>query len=129
MTAPFQVSRRPGHAVSSHLTGEDVQQLRALLVSERDVQSSKLVEHESTVARLTQSNADGDSGVDRELAVLHAARVREAIQEIDHSLARVDDCTYGTCEACGRPIPFERLQAVPQARSCVACPRLGGSLR
>ena len=129
MTAPSQVPHRPGDAVSSHLTAEGVQQLRAVLVRERDVHSSRLAEHEGTVARLTQGPADDDPGVERELALLHAARAREAVQEIEHALARVEDGTYGTCEACGRPIPFERLEAVPQARSCVACPRLAGSLR
>jgi DnaK suppressor protein len=129
MTASFQVSRRVGHAGSSHLTAEGLQRLRAILVRERDVQSGRLAEHESTVARLSQGAADDDPGVERDLAVLHAARAREAIQEIDHALARVEDSTYGTCEACGSPIPFERLEAVPQARSCVACPRLAGSLR
>ena len=129
MTASSQVSRRAGRAVSSHLTAEGIQQLRAVLVRERDVQSGRLADHESTAARLSQGAADDDPGVERDLAVLHAARVREAIQEIDDALARVEDGTYGRCEACARPIPFERLEAVPQARSCVACPRLAGSLR
>lgn len=28
-----------------------------------------------------------------------------------------------TCEACGRPIPAERLEALPNARLCTACQR------
>ena len=51
-----------------------------------------------------------------------AARAREAIEDIEHALDRLRDGTYGTCEACGAPLPFERLEAIPQARLCVACP-------
>ena len=31
---------------------------------------------------------------------------------------------YGLCEGCGRPIPDARLQARPEARSCVPCAAL-----
>jgi DnaK suppressor protein len=29
--------------------------------------------------------------------------------------------TYGVCEACGRQIPTERLQARPEATMCLEC--------
>ena len=44
----------------------------------------------------------------------HVADVRAA-------LARVAEGRYGTCERCGRPIPAERLEARPTARTCVGC--------
>ena len=31
------------------------------------------------------------------------------------------DGSYGTCEACGGPIPAARLEARPTARTCVGC--------
>ncbi len=37
--------------------------------------------------------------------------------EIDAALARIEDGTYGTCEIDGTPIEFERLQALPWART------------
>ena len=40
---------------------------------------------------------------------------------LDLALAEVDAGTYGACEACGRPIPGERLAAHPTTRRCVAC--------
>ncbi len=43
---------------------------------------------------------------------------------IDEALARLDAGTYGTCVRCGRPIPAERLQALPWAARCVDCQRL-----
>nr|WP_231134935.1 TraR/DksA C4-type zinc finger protein [Motilibacter deserti] len=29
--------------------------------------------------------------------------------------------TYGRCEVCGEPIPAERLEVRPSARTCVRC--------
>ena len=50
-----------------------------------------------------------------------ARQARERLVEIDAALARVADGTYGTCEACGRAIPAERMEARPTARTCVGC--------
>jgi RNA polymerase-binding transcription factor DksA len=52
-------------------------------------------------------------------ALLMAARRRLA--DLDEVLRRFDEGSYGTCEACGRPIPAERLAARPSARTCVGC--------
>jgi len=40
----------------------------------------------------------------------------ELLEEVDHALTRLDEGTYGLSEASGRPIPYERLRAVPWAR-------------
>ena len=37
------------------------------------------------------------------------------------ALRRVRDGTYGTCVDCRSPIPYERLAAIPEARSCIRC--------
>jgi YteA family regulatory protein len=41
------------------------------------------------------------------------------LREIDEALERMNQDRYGTCSACGREIPFERLEAVPTALYCV----------
>lgn len=43
------------------------------------------------------------------------------LEDVDAALARIADGTYGTCEVCGRPIPVERLEVRPTARTCVGC--------
>jgi RNA polymerase-binding transcription factor DksA len=52
---------------------------------------------------------------------ISATRAREAIEDIDSALARMDSGAYGVCETCGVPLPYERLEAIPYARLCVAC--------
>lgn len=43
---------------------------------------------------------------------------------IDEALARLDAGTFGTCVRCGRPIPAERLEALPWAPRCIDCQRI-----
>lgn len=48
-----------------------------------------------------------------------AESVQAELEEVDAALRRVEDGTYGRCEACGRPIGDERLEALPAARLCL----------
>lgn len=41
------------------------------------------------------------------------------LEEIEAALRRIDEGTYGMCGVCGRPIPEERLEAVPYATLCI----------
>jgi len=46
-------------------------------------------------------------------------QVRDELDDVDAALRRLDDGTYGLCEACGQPIGEERLAALPAARYCI----------
>ena len=37
------------------------------------------------------------------------------------ALERIEEGTYGRCSVCGEPIPFERLECVPDTTRCVTC--------
>lgn len=41
------------------------------------------------------------------------------LDDLARALEKLDSGTYGTCEVCGKPIPDERLEALPGARYCV----------
>ena len=43
------------------------------------------------------------------------------LDEVELALTRLDDGTYGRCEACGAPIDDERLAELPIVRSCGRC--------
>ena len=43
------------------------------------------------------------------------------LEAVEAALERVAAGSYGTCTVCGRPIPPERLEVRPTARTCVAC--------
>jgi DnaK suppressor protein len=69
-----------------------------------------------------QDNHLGDIATatfDREMASTLEDNSTHVLNEIDAALARIEDGTYGTCQACGRPIDGERLEALPWATLCI----------
>jgi DnaK suppressor protein len=43
------------------------------------------------------------------------------LTQIEASLERIEEGTYGQCEECGMKIPKSRLNAIPYAILCVRC--------
>jgi len=41
------------------------------------------------------------------------------LADVESALAKLDEGTYGTCEACGSPISDARLEAMPHTRFCI----------
>jgi DnaK suppressor protein len=83
----------------------------------------------------TQDMADEDGfgegdtlSVERDRLLVVAGDAQAKVVEIDAALGRVDAGSYGICEACGKPIPHARLEALPEATLCVGC-KTGASLR
>jgi RNA polymerase-binding transcription factor DksA len=56
---------------------------------------------------------------DRELEEGLDDGVRETLRQIDGALARIDEGTYGLCEIDNKPIPEERLRAIPWTARCI----------
>jgi DnaK suppressor protein len=105
---------------TSLLSVENLDDLRAALLAALQTKAAEHAEHDARAMWLT-GQTDTDSLLERELAEMGASRAQQAISEIGRALARMDLGTYGRCEACGAPIARERLEAIPQARYCVAC--------
>ena len=64
----------------------------------------------------------GDSGTEtfekeKNLSLLE--QVEDELLEIEAAFQRLERGTYGSCQACGRPIGDERLGAMPATRFCV----------
>jgi DnaK suppressor protein len=76
-----------------------------------------------------ESGEGGTVTVDRERDLALSAQALAAVEEIDHTLAKMDNGTYGICENCGRLIPKARLEALPYARLCIDCKSGGLSRR
>lgn len=43
------------------------------------------------------------------------------IRDIKFAIRRIETGEYSTCESCGKPIPVERLRALPWTSRCTAC--------
>lgn len=48
-------------------------------------------------------------------------RAEERMAALDRALARIADGSYGSCARCGRPIGADRLDARPDAETCITC--------
>lgn len=80
-----------------------------------DAGESPLTEHESSP--LDQATVRLLNDLTLETAGQRAAEAHLLRQ----ALARIEEGSYGACEACGQPIGVSRLLARPEARLCIAC--------
>jgi DnaK suppressor protein len=48
-------------------------------------------------------------------------RTEHRIAELDRARERVAAGTYGICVVCGRPVGADRLEARPDATTCIGC--------
>lgn len=58
---------------------------------------------------------------DREISFILSDRERSKVRNIDDALQRMEDGSYGVCDACGLEIGEERLTAMPFTRLCRDC--------
>ena len=85
-------------------------------------------DYDGVVAASLDSNADDEHDPEGATIAYERSQLGALIEQAERhvtdvraALARVEEGRYGTCERCGRPIPPERLEARPTARTCVAC--------
>jgi len=74
----------------------------------------------SELAHVDQHPADSASDAferEKELSILDQVQVE--LDDVERALQRLDEGTYGRCEACGEAIGDERLAAVPATRFCL----------
>ena len=73
----------------------------------------------SELSSVDQHQADmGTETFEREKDLSILESVEAELADVEHALRRLDDGTYGTCEACDQPIDDARLEAMPAARLC-----------
>lgn len=96
-----------------------LQRIRTTLEDENDLDETE-GDSISELSSLDQHQADiGTETFNRERDLSILEQVEGELNDIEHALKRLDDGTYGTCEACGKPIADDRLEAMPAARFCV----------
>lgn len=99
--------------------------LRSDLVSEFQSEANGVAEDvqpKGDVSSLPTHLADQDSeGIMEHVAL--GQLERERIEEIDEALRRIAEGTFGYCEACGKEISQQRLDAMPYTPYCIDCAR------
>ena len=93
-----------------------IRQVRSELGDETDAEQSELSDYDQHPA----DTATGTFEREKDLSILDGLEAELA--ELEAALERVDNGTYGVDEATGEPIPPERLEAFPAARTNVTAP-------
>jgi len=111
------------------LSPQEMAEFKTLLLAKQYEILSNVLSMEDETLRKENSNlsnmpihmADiGTDNFDLENTLNLMESERKILAEIGDALARIEDGTYGICEGSGKPIPKERLLAIPWARYCVA---------
>ena len=72
--------------------------------------------------RMPSDMADvGTENFDQQLTLSLIGNGKDALEQIQAALERIEDGSYGLCEECGTKIPKARLEAIPYAALCVRC--------
>jgi DnaK suppressor protein len=90
-------------------------QLRDYLID----QENSLEAQGEEVQPKDQQQADAESATVislRDMAFAQAMTYNELIEEVNEALSRIEQGTYGRCELTGKPIPADRLDAIPWTR-------------
>ncbi|MGY9083946.1 MAG: TraR/DksA family transcriptional regulator [Acidimicrobiales bacterium] len=77
---------------------------------------SLLVDREPGDVQFDEESGDGDTlQVERERDLALSSYAQTAVEEINDALGRLKAGVYGMCVTSGKPIPKERLEAIPWA--------------
>lgn len=115
------------------LTDTQMEELRGALEAEKDAVEEELSSHgrmqsgtgdwQGASIGLLSEEADPIDAADQiEELVVNVPLVEDLEKrhkEIMAAIEKFDASTYGVCEECGEPIPFDRLEANAAARTCI----------
>jgi RNA polymerase-binding transcription factor DksA len=107
------------------LSESELAEFRELLNQERLELEGRLQTLERRLARddnFNEAEDLGDSAVqvlNKEEYLYERNQAQERLRAVDKALARIEDGTYGVSVVSGKPIPVERLLAMPTATKLV----------
>ena len=119
------------------LTSADTEHFKQLLLEKRREILRNVNEFEDEALKKSRLDAAGDlssmpihmadigtDNYEQEFALGLMDSERKLLREIDNSLGRIEEGTYGICEGTGKPIPKARLEAQPWAKYCIEYARM-----
>ncbi|MFA5038486.1 MAG: TraR/DksA family transcriptional regulator [Candidatus Omnitrophota bacterium] len=107
---------------------------KKLLLEKREEIAGDISHISEETLKKSQKDASGDisgytfhmadvatDNYDREFSLGLASKERGVLMEINYSLQKIQEGTFGFCESCKKPISKIRLKAVPYAKLCLKC--------
>ena len=109
---------------ATYLTDEQLEHFRRrILAMRREVVDQIAVLHEQLIGESEDAGHDLDrlhhiAEVDLDVLMTLSARDLRLLEALDQALKRIDRKIYGICRTTGRPIPLQRLEALPYTDHC-----------
>lgn len=108
------------------LRSEDIRRFEERLKAERHAIESRIAANKRGIQETVQDESGvGDLEDEAELLYVREAeldenaRDRDELARVNRALERIEQGTYGLSEVSGKPIPIERLEALPYATTLV----------
>jgi DnaK suppressor protein len=111
----------------AHHGDEDLDEIRAELEKLRDQTRERVAALAKRPERGTAQGfgkriGDGTTEAVRRLTDIGVGdSLERALARTERALAKLDDGSYGICDACGEPISPGRMRALPDGVLCVSC--------
>jgi DnaK suppressor protein len=93
----------------------DIQELRST-IKELEAKT-QAISPDCSLGRLTRLEAINEAEVNKRILT----DSRQRFDRLRLALGRIDKEEYGLCEVCDEPIPYARLQIMPEMRVCIEC--------
>jgi len=108
------------------MTSQELNEFKIILEDRKaqilkNVQNSEKGIEELKVAHASDEADYATISTDSEIERTLSAKLMQELKEIEYSLFKIKDKTYGICEMCEEPIGIARLKVKPQARYCIVC--------
>ena len=94
---------------------------RSLTESQLAQLESELKQELRWLTGMTSLEWFGEAAETRTAAVNGGSRMHDRLNQVLEALDRIKSGTYGICTSCRKPIPFRRLEIVPETTMCMAC--------
>jgi len=108
------------------LRSEDIRRFEERLKADREAIESRIAANRRGIQETVREESgvgdfedEADLIYEREAQIDENARDREELARINRALERLEQGTYGLSEVSGKPIPIERLEALPYATTLV----------
>jgi DnaK suppressor protein len=129
---PIRVKSGKSVQAATGLSAADLEHFKEMLLRKRTEILGNVNEIEDEELKKSRLDACGDlssmpihmadigtDNYEQEFALGLMDSERQLIKEIDDALQRIEQKTYGICEATKKPIAKARLEAKPWARYCI----------
>lgn len=96
--------------------------LRAKLLGDMtQMEDEALNDHNTTISISTDMEERESDNADQEVTIRLLGSDKDTLEQVEAAIERIENGSYGRCEACGEKIPESRLDAIPYAVQCVRC--------